>query len=103
MLYVESPQLIKNGGHKDQLSRRYWGMDRFRIQALLKILDSHGLTEQDRVATLDMLKEKHRILETGANKHANTEMLKFCQDTLRKLQSILNEPVEHASKIESIG
>jgi glycosyltransferase involved in cell wall biosynthesis len=101
VLYIESPQLIKNGGHKDQLSRRYWGMDRFRIQALLKILKSHGLTEQDRVATLDMLMERHRILETGANKHGNTEMLKFCQDTLRQLQLILNEPVEQALKVES--
>ncbi len=38
VLYVDKPLIIKDGGHSDQLSRHYWGMDRFRIQALEKIL-----------------------------------------------------------------
>ena len=29
--YVEQPQIIKYGGHDDQLSHQLWGMDRFRI------------------------------------------------------------------------
>jgi len=101
VLYIESPQLIKHGGHKDQLSRRYWGMDRFRIQALLKILSSNSLSEADRIATVDMLVEKHRILETGAKKHGNVEILDFCQLAMRQLQSLLNEPVQLESIVES--
>ncbi|MDE2825547.1 MAG: glycosyltransferase family 2 protein, partial [Gemmatimonadota bacterium] len=33
VLYVDEPLLLKYGGHEDQLSRAYWGMDRFRIRA----------------------------------------------------------------------
>ncbi|MES9936336.1 MAG: glycosyltransferase family A protein, partial [Sedimenticola sp.] len=38
--YVEQPQIVKYGGHEDQLSRRHWGMDRFRLHALEKIITS---------------------------------------------------------------
>ena len=31
VLYLDKPQIVKYGGHKDQLSHKYWGMDRFRI------------------------------------------------------------------------
>ncbi|MDH5218656.1 MAG: glycosyltransferase, partial [Gammaproteobacteria bacterium] len=37
--YIEEPQIVKYGGHEDQLSRRYWGMDRFRVKSLLHILN----------------------------------------------------------------
>jgi Predicted glycosyltransferases len=36
VLLVEQPQINKHGGHKDQLSQAFWGMDRFRICALQK-------------------------------------------------------------------
>ena len=50
--FIPEPLIIKYGGHDDQLSRRYWGMDRFRIQALEDILASGVLTEEHRQATL---------------------------------------------------
>ncbi|MFW6134644.1 MAG: glycosyltransferase family 2 protein [Elusimicrobiota bacterium] len=31
----------KEGGHKGQQSKKYWGMDRFRIMALEKLLNEH--------------------------------------------------------------
>jgi len=34
--YLDEKLIIKRGGHADQLSRKYWGMDRFRIRALEK-------------------------------------------------------------------
>ncbi|WP_455208720.1 glycosyltransferase family 2 protein [Kaarinaea lacus] len=87
VLYIESHQLIKHGGHHDQLSRRYWGMDRFRVQALLKILESDYLSEQDRVATIEMVMEKCRILQSGAEKHGNSEVINFCQQTIAQWES----------------
>lgn len=36
VLFVEEALTIKYGGHADQLSRAFWGMDRFRVQALEK-------------------------------------------------------------------
>ena len=101
VLYVESPQLIKHGGHQDQLSRRYWGMDRYRILALLKILESGNLSEPDRTATVDMLLEKHRILETGAKKHGNNEMLSFCHQAEKRLESTLSRQDQHNSAVNT--
>lgn len=65
---VNEPLVIKYGGHADQLSRQYWGMDRFRIRALCKILDSGVLSRGDRVKTLSMLKTKCEIVAQGAFK-----------------------------------
>ena len=35
---VKEPCVIKYGGHADQLSKKFWGMDRFRVKALEKLL-----------------------------------------------------------------
>jgi len=71
VLFVNQPLVIKTGGHDDQLSRRYWGMDRFRVQALEKILAADVLDEQDHAAALHMLQEKLAILIQGADKRDN--------------------------------
>lgn len=35
---IEKKLIAKYGGHSDQLSRRFWGMDRFRVYAIIKLL-----------------------------------------------------------------
>ncbi len=57
--------VIKQGGHADQLSRRFWGMDRFRVQALDKLLRGTQLTPNERSAVVDTLHAKCRILLQG--------------------------------------
>jgi glycosyltransferase involved in cell wall biosynthesis len=71
VLYVEQPLIVKVGGHADQLSRCYWGMDRFRIQALEKILAAGVLGEQDHAAARKTLLEKTAVLIQGAVKRGN--------------------------------
>ena len=68
VLYLPEKLLVKYGGHEDQLSKRHWGMDRFRIQALKKIIESDTLNEDDRRAAEAMLAEKDRIYTEGARK-----------------------------------
>ena len=34
--FLDNPLVVKYGGHNDQLSKKYWGMDRFRIKSLEK-------------------------------------------------------------------
>ena len=36
--FITKSLIVKRGGHQDQLSRKYWGMDRFRVKALQKAL-----------------------------------------------------------------
>ncbi len=74
VLYVDRPLLRKYGGHADQLSRKHWGMDRFRVQALRDLLAEGTLTESDRQAALASLRDKCRILVAGARKRGNSEV-----------------------------
>jgi len=80
VLYVETPLINKFGGHEDQLSRQYWGMDRFRVKALHKIIQSCNLTPEYRYDALGMLLQKLDILQKGAVKHGNNELLQFCSE-----------------------
>jgi glycosyltransferase involved in cell wall biosynthesis len=71
VLFVETPQILKYGGHDDQLSRKYWGMDRFRIRALQNILQNPGLETNQRQLVYKTLLHKSRILRQGAEKRNN--------------------------------
>ena len=71
--YVEQPQVIKHGGHDDQLSHQQWGMDRFRITALEKIINQETLSDEDHQAAIDMLTKKARIMANGAEKRGKHE------------------------------
>jgi len=42
--YLPEKLVVKYGGHDDQLSKKYWGMDRFRIASLEKLIRSGALT-----------------------------------------------------------
>jgi glycosyltransferase involved in cell wall biosynthesis len=64
---LPEPLVVKRGGHADQLSRSLWGMDRFRIIALQKLLRS-GLTGARRQWALDAMRHKAAILAAGARK-----------------------------------
>jgi glycosyltransferase involved in cell wall biosynthesis len=63
---VPSALVVKRGGHEDQLSRRFWGMDRFRAAAILKLLATDQLSRNQREAALEVLGQKCRILAGGA-------------------------------------
>lgn len=63
--FATEPLLVKYGGHGDQLSRRHWGMDRFRVMALWKLLSGSLATGQRRVV-LATIMDKLEILRGGA-------------------------------------
>lgn len=71
VLFLEQPLITKYGGHEDQLSRQYQGMDLYRIRALAKILANRNLKHADRDAAIQMLLTKIAIYSRGASKHGN--------------------------------
>ncbi len=83
VLFIEQPLIVKHGGHEDQLSRRYWGMDRFRVQSLEKLLRNTQLSAEDRQAALSTLIEKAGIVAQGAEKRDQLERARH----YRQLQS----------------
>ncbi len=64
---LPEPLVIKRGGHDDQLSRQ-WGLDRFRIRALRKLLEEPDLPLKYRQAAESTLAEKCRIYAQGCKK-----------------------------------
>lgn len=70
--FINQPLIIKHGGHADQLSRQIWGMDRFRVQALEKILQQNTLSNEDRKATIDILQKKCSIIANGCFKRGRS-------------------------------
>ena len=66
--FVDEHLVIKYGGHEDQLSRAYPAMDRFRIRALLKLLQSDTLSKNYRKLTIEVLIKKLSIYINGARR-----------------------------------
>jgi len=71
--FIEEPLIIKKGGHADQLSRKFWGMDRFRVAALKKLLDKNLLDQEKLQLTRSALIEKCSILIQGFEKRGKKE------------------------------
>lgn len=84
VVYIDEPLLIKYGGHEDQLSTKFWGMDRFRLVALEKILASSALNDTQRQQTVDTLIRKAHIMLKGAIKHDNPSIIKHCNQLIEQ-------------------
>jgi glycosyltransferase involved in cell wall biosynthesis len=64
--YLDKPLIKKYGGHKGQLSEKYWGVDRYRIKALEKVLINNNLKKQQKLKVLEYLLNKINIILLGA-------------------------------------
>lgn len=73
---LPTPLIIKRGGHPDQLSRAFWGMDRFRVRALEKIL-GEPLTEEMKQLVRREIVVRSRILANGFEKRGKTEEAEY--------------------------
>jgi glycosyltransferase involved in cell wall biosynthesis len=69
--FLIRPLIVKRGGYEDQLSQRYWGMDRFRIKALEKAL-SMDLSPHQRGLVQTEIVKKSRVLANGFLKREKT-------------------------------
>ena len=66
--YLDRKLTIKRGGHGDQLSHGTWGFDRFRVMALVKIIESQSLDKTQMRAACKVLARKADILARGYKK-----------------------------------
>lgn len=74
------PQIIKYGGHPDQLSKRYWGMDRFRVQSILNCLQSGQLNSDQTREAKKILLDKSSVLVHGFKKRENHAQANYYQE-----------------------
>ena len=80
--------MTRHGGHSDQLSRKLWGIDRFRVQSLHKILSQEDLRSGDRSAAIRMLRKKCEILIKGFRNRGNMKEIHVYQNITQKFSDI---------------
>ncbi len=69
---LNSALVVKEGGHRDQLSRRVGCLDKYRIYSLEKILRTAPLPKDYRDAVMKELRRKCRIYGNGCLKRGRT-------------------------------
>ena len=84
VLFIREPLITKYGGHNDQLSTRYRGMDRYRIRSIARVLNEVKLEASDRTAAIHTLVGKIRIYLNGARKHNNRRHVPECEKLLAR-------------------
>jgi glycosyltransferase involved in cell wall biosynthesis len=93
---------VKRGGHADQLSRSTWGLDRFRVRAIKKLLDS-GLRGEKRTWAVAAMARKVKILAQGARKRKlEGEALEY-EALLADFTGELNGPAADRSLLPAQG
>lgn len=84
VLLVDQPQINKHGGHEDQLSMAFWGMDRFRISALQKIIANGQLSDLNQQAAVNMLVKKAGIYLNGVTKRGKTDEASYYRQLIAR-------------------
>lgn len=85
---------VRYAGHNGQLSSRYWGMDRFRVYAIVKLLRERGMTmrESYRAAAIQTAREKLGIIRQGAAKRDKVELCRRIDECLSLVSAGVFEP-----------
>ncbi len=98
VIFLPERLIVKRGGHPDQLSRTHWGLDRFRVAALARLLQGSALSSGQREAVMRELRIKCAIVANGARKRGKEEMAQLCQRIAsgepegRDVQALLTDP-----------
>ncbi len=88
---VPEPLMVRHGGHADQLSTRYPAQDRFRIRALVLLLEADDLSPERRLLAVAALAEKIRVYRPGCVKRGRHDEVAWC-DALCRTYGIANAP-----------
>jgi glycosyltransferase involved in cell wall biosynthesis len=83
---IRQELVVKEGGHIDQLSRSHWGLDRYRIRALVKLIQSGVLDESQVKSAMDELSFKCRIYAGGCLKRGKHQEGNFYLQLPRNLK-----------------
>lgn len=75
--FIPKKLIVKYGGHSDQLSSALWGMDRFRVYALCKLIASYGLLLPEAYINkaVEVALQKCSVLYQGAKKRSNVALI----------------------------
>lgn len=73
--YIDIPLTKKYGGHEDQLSTKYFGMDYWRFKSLTELYKDNALTLEKKELIKQRILLKGSILLKGFHKYQNQEKI----------------------------
>ena len=73
--FINKKLILKYGGHSDQLSKAYWGMDRFRVKCIENLIFNYDLNSNQRQKAIKSLIKKIKIILNGAYKRNNSSII----------------------------
>ena len=73
--FINKKLILKYGGHSDQLSKAYWGMDRFRVKCIENLIFNYDLKSNQRQKAIKSLIKKIKIILNGAYKRNNSSII----------------------------
>ncbi len=80
---IDTPLIIKRGGHEDQLSRRPV-LDKYRIESLQKTIKSGLLSKDQHIDAVKMLKQKCDIYAKGCLKRGRNDESRYYFDLAQR-------------------
>ena len=88
---IDIPLVIKRGGHPDQLSRKR-GIDKYRIRALKKIIESGVLTSDYYDAAVRAMQEKCGVYARGCAKRGRVNEADQYMELSRRFEKKVRAP-----------
>lgn len=82
---ITKPLIVKRGGHPDQLSHQFWGMDQFRVRALEKAFQMELSPVQEEQVRRELI-QKCRILVSGFEKRNKMSEADYYSGLIEKYQ-----------------
>jgi glycosyltransferase involved in cell wall biosynthesis len=73
--FTPDPLIVKYGGHLDQLSTKFVGMDYWRIKSMVSLINSSEISLSKKELVRKKMEYKAKILKGGALKHGNVDLL----------------------------
>jgi len=85
---IKEKLITRYAGHDDQLSSLYWGMDRFRLYSILKLLYLYGdvMDSESFKAASQCARSKADILINGARKRGNSPLVEKTGEIISLLE-----------------
>ncbi len=85
---IKEKLMTRYAGHSGQLSSAFWGMDRFRLYSIIRLLSLHGsrLKEEDHRAALNTAVQKAGVLMQGAVRRGKASMASLMEETITLLE-----------------
>lgn len=86
VLYIDERLIVKRAGDWEQLSQQH-SLDRYRIQALQKVLKD-PLANDDRQAAVEELRKKCSVYAQGCKKHQRPAQARWALDIMEQFKEV---------------